>query len=75
MLKSGIRFAVNIAVCYLAAYGAAKPLVMAVMADSPVRLRENAAMLAGMCIFTGLNSCCPTFVFGEKKNMDYRKNI
>lgn len=74
VLKSGIRFAVNIAVCYLVAYGAAKPLVMAVMADSPVRLRENAAMLAGMCIFTGLNFLGQRFfVFGEKKNMDYRK--
>ena len=47
---------------------------MAVMADSPVKLRENTAMLAGMCIFTGLNFLGQRFfVFGEKKNMDYRK--
>lgn len=74
VLKSGMRFAVNIAACYLAAYGAAKPLVMTVMAGSPVKLRENAAMLAGMCIFTGLNFLGQRFfVFREKKMMDYRK--
>ncbi len=73
VLTSGIRFAVNIAVCYLAAYGAAKPLMMVLLAGSSVRLRENAAMIAGMCIFTGLNFLGQRFfVFGGRK-MDYIK--
>lgn len=52
---SGFRFALNIGVCYLIAYGIAKPAVMYVMAGYSTVFQENAAMLAGMCIFTGLN--------------------
>jgi putative flippase GtrA len=51
---SAIRFAINIALCYLLAYGIAKPLTFAVVRGS-IELRENIAMLVGMCIFTGLN--------------------
>ena len=50
-----LRFAVNIAVCYLLAYGIAKPAVFAVLAGSSEQFRTNAAMLAGMCLFTGFN--------------------
>ncbi len=52
---SGMRFALNIAVCYLAAYGIAKPLAIWILEDCSTTARENAAMLVGMCIFTGLN--------------------
>lgn len=55
VLKSGLRFAVNIAVCYLIAYGIAKPAAMAVLADASQTVQENVAMLIGMCLFTGLN--------------------
>ncbi|MBQ3184803.1 MAG: GtrA family protein [Firmicutes bacterium] len=55
LITSGIRFAMNIAVCYLVAYGIAKPLVIMMLADNNVTLQENMAMLVGMCIFTGLN--------------------
>ena len=41
-----VRFAANIAVCYLIAYGAA---------NASVSTRDNVAMLAGMVFFTGLN--------------------
>lgn len=65
-LKSGVRFAVNIAACYLLAYGIAKPLTICIMEGRPLYLQENAAMLAGMCIFTGLNYLGQRFfVFGE----------
>lgn len=50
-----MRFAVNIAVCYILAYGIAKPAVMYVMAGAGQKIQENAAMLAGMCLFTGFN--------------------
>ncbi len=52
---AGLRFAVNIGVCYLVAYGAAKPLVAFLFQEQDKTLQENAAMLAGMCLFTGLN--------------------
>ncbi len=50
-----VRFALNIAVCYLLAYGLAKPFVLWVLTDANAALRDNAAMLVGMCLFTGFN--------------------
>lgn len=49
------RFVINILVCYLAAYGIAKPLVAHVLSGASVTVRDNVAMLSGMVIFTGLN--------------------
>lgn len=50
-----LRFVVNIAVCYLVAYGIAKPLCLKLMANASVSLRDNVSMLVGMVLFTGLN--------------------
>ena len=50
-----VRFAVNIAVCYLLAYGIAKPLCLRLLADATVQVRDNVSMLVGMVLFTGLN--------------------
>ena len=50
-----LRFAANIAVCYLLAYGFAKPLVRVLLSDASQSLRDNIAMLFGMCLFTGFN--------------------
>ncbi len=50
-----LLFAMNIAVCYLAAYGAAKPMMLRLLANASVSLRENVAMLVGMVLFTLLN--------------------
>ena len=49
------KFAANILVCYLIAYGVAKPLVLELMSRQPQKIQENAAMLVGMVLFTGLN--------------------
>lgn len=49
------RFMINIATCYLIAYGAAKRIVLYLLTGWPIRLQENAAMLIGMCIYTALN--------------------
>ena len=66
--RSGLRFAVNIAVCYLLAYGAAKPLAAAVLTGAGRAVQENAAMLAGMCIFTAANYAGQRwFVFGNNR--------
>lgn len=67
VIQSGLRFAVNIAVCYLIAYGVAKPCALAVLSGASVTVQENVAMLIGMCLFTGLNYLGQRFfVFAEK---------
>ena len=54
--KTAVRFAVNIAVCYLLAYSAAQPLAEWALSRFLARdVVEQIAMLLGMCIFTGLN--------------------
>lgn len=49
------RFVINIAVCWLIAYGLAKPLVRLIFSGLSEKANDNLAMLAGMVIFTGLN--------------------
>lgn len=53
--KEIARFVINIAVCYLIAYGLAQPLVGAMFSGLSETASDNVAMLAGMCIFTALN--------------------
>ena len=55
-----IRFAVNIAVCYLLAYGIARPVCRYLLSNAEVQIRDNTSMLVGMCLFTFLN------FFGQK---------
>ena len=50
-----LRFACNVAVCWLLAYGMAKPLVLSLLDGQSVWLQENVAMLVGMCLYTALN--------------------
>ena len=50
-----LRFILNIAVCYGAAYGLARPLARLLLAGAAEKLRENVAMLFGMCVFVPLN--------------------
>lgn len=54
ILGSAIRFAINIALCYLLAYGIAKPLTLYLVQSSQV-LQENIAMCVGMVLFVVLN--------------------
>lgn len=49
------RFIINIAGCYLLAYGIAKPLVGWMLTPFSISTQENAAMIMGMCLFTGFN--------------------
>lgn len=49
------RFSVNIAACYLLAYGIAKPMCIAALAGASSAVRDNVSMFVGMCLFTGLN--------------------
>ena len=45
------RFAANICLCYLVSYGVAKPIVSSILSGFSVAVRENGAMLCGMCNF------------------------
>ena len=67
MAGSSIKFAVNIVVCYLIAYGIAKPMVVSILRAAPEALQTNIAMVLGMCFFTGLN------YFGQR-NFVFRKS-
>ncbi len=53
--KIVVKFIVNISVCYLIAYGVAKPVVAYILSGQSVTIQENGAMLVGMCLFVGLN--------------------
>lgn len=54
------RFAANIIVCYLAAYGAARPLIRHFLVSQSAVIVDNVAMILGMCFFVVLN------FFGQK---------
>ncbi len=61
------KFIINIVMCYLIAYGVAKPIISAVLTSYTQIVQENIAMLLGMCIFTVLNYLGQRhFVFRER---------
>ncbi|GHS84685.1 hypothetical protein FACS1894103_5530 [Campylobacterota bacterium] len=57
-----IAFALNILICYLIAYSAAKPLVYLLLENHSQIIRDNISMGVGMCIFTALNYLGQRFV-------------
>lgn len=54
-IKQIVIFIANITVCYLIAYGAAKPLVRWMLQSSTISVQDNISMLAGMGFFVLLN--------------------
>lgn len=63
-----LRFVINISVCYLIAYGVAKPLTAWILSDMDRSIQENGAMLVGMCLFVGLNYLGQRFFAFRSKN-------
>lgn len=53
--KPVLKFAVSIIVCYLIAYGIAKPFISSLLSDYAQVVRDNGAMFVGMCLFVILN--------------------
>lgn len=49
------KFVANISICYLLAYGIAKPMAARLLAGVSVSVQENVAMLVGMVLFVALN--------------------
>lgn len=54
-IKQMLKFILNISLCYLLAYGIAKPLTMMLLASFSQKLQENIAMLVGMGLFVVFN--------------------
>lgn len=54
-IKSIVRFTINILICYLIAYGIAKPTVRHLLEGYGKTIQENVAMVVGMVLFVGLN--------------------
>jgi len=63
-----LAFIVNTALSYGIAYGVAKPLMNYFLQNSMQKIRENAALFTGMCLFTGLNYMGQRFIVFRKKN-------
>jgi len=62
------RFTINIIVCYLLAYGMAKPLMQWILSDFEKTIQENVSMLLGMCLFVVFNYLGQRFfAFNKKK--------
>ena len=53
--RPAARFTLNILLCYLLAYSAARPLIFHLCAALPLPLRDTAALAAGMGLFLILN--------------------
>ncbi len=69
-LKSALKFAVTIGICYLLAYSISKPIVIWALSkfNLKVSLIEQISMLVGMVIFTLLNYFSQRFfVFSRKE--------
>lgn len=65
------RFVINISLCYLAAYGGAKPLARLIFSGASQTVQENLAMVAGMCFFVALNYIGQRFfVFKNKEDKE-----
>ncbi len=69
--KPLLRFALNIAVCYLLAYGIAKPVTVFILGGTSLSqsLQTNIAMLVGSVFFVGFNYIGQRFfAFKEKED-------
>lgn len=69
ILKTALKFSVNVAICYLVAYSIAKPTVLFVLSNMELSASviEQISMLFGMCLFTLLNYFGQRF-FAFKEN-------
>jgi putative flippase GtrA len=56
------KFIITIVISYLIAYGIAKPVINYLLIDSPKKIRENLALLTGMCLFSGINYIGQRFI-------------
>lgn len=67
--KEIVKFVANIALCYVLAYGIAKPLIPRLLSGFqwPTNIVEQISMLAGMCFFVVINFVGQKFFVFQKK--------
>ena len=63
-----LKFAVNITVCYLIAYGGAKKLILLLLSGFSKQWQDNVAMVCGMGLFVILNYFGQRFFAFKKKD-------
>lgn len=63
-----LLFSVNIVICYLIAYGAAKPIIYSILEGTSKTIQDNIALFAGMCIFVVFNYIGQRFIVFNYKN-------
>ncbi len=61
-LRIVLSFILNICVCYLLAYGVARPVVEMMLSGSSAAVTDNVSMLLGMAVFVGLNYLGQRFI-------------
>lgn len=61
-LRIVLSFILNICVCYLLAYGVARPVVEIMLSGSTAAVTDNVSMLLGMAVFVGLNYLGQRFI-------------
>ncbi|MDR0472971.1 MAG: GtrA family protein [Treponema sp.] len=59
-------FIATIALSYFLAYKIARTALYFLLADYPQKIRDNAALFAGMCFYTGLNYVGQRFIVFKK---------
>ena len=65
-----LKFIINITICYLVAYGVAKPVIRVALSQMTKKIQENVAMLVGMCLFVGLNYLGQRFWTFKAENVE-----
>lgn len=66
--KVVLRFIINISICYVIAYGIAKPIISLLLFNYSKRIKDNIAMLLGMCFFVLLNYLGQRFIVFNKRD-------
>ena len=67
-IKPILKFSLNIAVCYILAYGIAKPVALWILSGQSETVQTNIAMLVGMCLFVAFNYIGQRFFAFKEKN-------
>jgi putative flippase GtrA len=68
-----ITFAAVIIISYFFAYKMARTAIYFMLADYSLKIQDNAALAAGMCLFTGLNYLGQRFIVFQRNTM-FNKN-
>jgi putative flippase GtrA len=62
-----VAFILTIVISWFLAYKVARTALYSLLAEYPKKMRDNAALFAGMCLYTGLNYIGQRFIVFKKK--------